>query len=107
VTSPSQDISNISVATILGGIGTIAIAVAIFVFTSWISHVQSSLAEGKEDHHSHTQRLTTLEANYKHIIQGLGRIETSTKATEKKVDKLKEGQTELREKVRALPQVPR
>jgi hypothetical protein len=99
----NKDISNISVTTILGGIGTVFIGGALFVFTAWISHVESSLAEGKRDYHSHTSRLTAVETNYTHILQGLSRIEKQTNRTADKVDKIEDGQTELREKVRAFP----
>lgn len=98
-----KDISNISVTTILGGIGVLVSAIVLFVFTTWIGHVESSLAAGEKDHNSHSTRLTTLEANYGHIIGGLNRIEESTKHTAEKVDKIEDNQAELREKVRRIP----
>lgn len=84
---------------ILAGICTLAT----MVFLLWIGHVESSLADGKDDHSSHTQRLTTIETNYTHILSGIARIEGRQVAIGEKVDKMQNIQAELREKTKALP----
>lgn len=98
-----QDISNISVAKIISGVGIIGGTLFIVILSTWISHVETSLANGEANHHSHSSRITTLEANYAHIMNGLGRIEESTAHTAQKVDKIQTGQAELKAKVRDLP----
>ena len=100
---PEKEVTNSGVIAIIGTGATVLGAIALFVFTTWVGGVNSSLAEQDKAAQAIDRRLTTVEVNLSYIASGIARIETNTKATSAKVGEIRETQIVLKNKVDQLP----